>query len=88
MKFIVQIGDLSALLSEAQVDVLTAMLDGSEVITSKYLGAGLGSNGTSYLEIIEPVNVRKSLGVRVMTTQEYDGMKLITKLHLASLKKP
>ena len=87
MKFVLQIGDLTALLSEAQLEVLTGLLDGSEVVANKYLGTGLGSNGTSYLELIEAVDVRKSLGIKVMTTQEYDGMKLITKLHLES-KKP
>ena len=90
MKFIVQIGGLSALLSEAQVDVLAAMLDGSEIVTNKYLGSNLGSNGTSYLEMIEPVIVRKAFDLRVMPTAEYEGMKLITKLHLesTSTKKP
>ena len=87
MKFVLQIGDLTALLSEAQLEVLTGLLDGSEVVTNKYLGSGLGSNGTSYLELIEPVEVRKSLGIKVMTTQEYEGMKLIAKLHRES-KKP
>lgn len=86
MKFLLQIGDLTALLSEAQLEVLTGLLDGSEVVANKYLGSGLGSNGTSYLELIEPVEVRKSLGIKVMTTQEYDGMKLIAKLHLESNK--
>ena len=88
MKFVLQIGDLSALLSEAQLEVLISVIDGNEILNSKYVGTGLGSNGTSYLEMIEPVDVRKSLGIKVMTTQEYEGMKLITKLHLESLKKP
>ena len=88
MKFLVQIGSLNALFSEAQLAVLTDLMEGSEVMTNKYLGTGLGSNGTSYLEMIESVTVRKSLDIRAMPTQEYEGMKLITKLHLESLKKP
>ena len=84
MKLVMDIGGKTILLSADQLDEISAVLDGCEIITNKYIG---GPSPNNYLEIVEVIKLRKSLDLRVMPTSEYEGMKMITKLHLEGEKK-
>lgn len=84
MKIVIDIGGVSMLLSADQLDSVTAAIEGCEWIHNKYIG---GQAPNNYLELIEPAVIRKQVSLRVMASLEYDGIKLITKLHLESEKK-
>lgn len=84
MKLVINIGNVATLLSPEQLERLIDLLDGSEVLNNKYIG---GNHGSNYLELIEPIDIRRSLDLRVMPTMQYDGMKAITVMHLEGEKK-
>ena len=83
MKFIVKIDGAEVLLSGAQVEALTNILQDCDYLYDKSVDKGTGTHGynMSYIHHIKPFNCSQSLNLKVMHKEQYEATKLITKLH-------
>jgi len=77
MKLVIDINHTKLLLTPDQVDALVSLLHGCERIESKYTGSKV--NGSEYLDLIKPANIREVIKLGVMSDVEYDAMVFITK---------
>ena len=77
MKLVIDINHTKLLLTPDQVDALASLLHGCERIESKYTGSKV--NGSEYLDLIKPANIREVIKLGVMSDVEYDAMVFITK---------
>ena len=83
MKFIVKIDGVEVLLDGAQVESLTAILQNCDKLYDKTVDKGQGTHGYNncYVHHLKPFNCAESLSLKVMPTEQYEAIKLITKLH-------
>lgn len=80
MKFKVDVGGTTLLLSNKQLEALTKILDDTERIEDKYVGSNKGTNGTSYVKLIRSFVPSEHFRCAVMSDTEYGAMKLVTTL--------
>lgn len=79
MKFRVDIGGTSMLLTDKQLGAIVKAIDGAERIEEKYIGSK-PSGGGNYLKLVRPMAPSETFRVNVMSESEYEAMKLVTKL--------
>ena len=78
MKFTVTLNSQEVILSHEQVQQLSALLFGCEMLHSKYLGSGKGVNGNDYLTVVQPFDLRKEFKLSPLVDEEYDALKFVT----------
>jgi len=83
MRFIVKIDGAEVLLTGAQVEALTNILQDADQRYDKTVGKDLGTHGynNSYVHHIKAFNCSESLNLKVMPSDQYEATKLMTKLH-------
>lgn len=79
MRFKVELGGNSLLLTDKQMAALVKTIDGAERIEEKYIGSK-PSGGGNYLKLIRSFTSSEYMRVNVMSESEYEAMKLVTKL--------
>ena len=79
MKLITNINGTNVILTPEQMDAISEILDASSVLENKYLGAGLGTNGGNYLEVLTPIKLHDVLKPGVMSDTSYAALVFITK---------
>jgi hypothetical protein len=78
MKFTINLNSQEVILTPEQVRQLSELLYGCEVLTSKYLGSGKGTNGNDYLTVVQPFDIRKEFKLSPLVDEEYDALKFVT----------
>lgn len=83
MKFIMKIEGAEVLLSAQQVEAMTNILQDCDYVYDHNAGKDKGTHGynMSYIHHIKPFNCSQSLSLKVMTNDQYEATKLVTKLH-------
>lgn len=83
MKFIMKIEGIEVLLSAQQVEAMTNILQDCDYVFDKNVGKDTGTHGynMSYIHHIKQFNCSQSLSLKVMTNDQYEATKLVTKLH-------
>lgn len=82
MKFILKIEGTDVLLTAAQVEALTAILQDCDKLYDHTVDKGQGTHGYDmrYVHHIKPFNCFESLNLKVVPSEQYETAKLITKL--------
>jgi hypothetical protein len=82
MKFTFSVGGTTILATAEQLDAMTRILEHCDALHDHNVGKDLGTHGynMSYIHHIRPYNISESLTVKVMTTEQYEATKLVTKL--------
>lgn len=80
MRFQVDVCGTTLLFTEKQLAALVRAIDNVERIEDKYIGNGQGTNGSNYIKLLRPVTPSATLRVNVMSGDEYEAMKLVTKI--------
>lgn len=82
MKHVVKISDTEVVLTPEQMDKLTTVLAGAEIVESFHVGDGKGTIGykKAYLPDIIPKTMHEWLKTSVMDDEFYASSKLIVKL--------
>jgi hypothetical protein len=83
MKFTLVIGGTTILATAEQLEAMTRILEHCEALHDHSVGKDLGTHGynMSYIHHIRPYNISESLSVKVMSQEQYEATKLVTKLH-------
>lgn len=82
MKFMFELyGGTKVLLTHAQLEILTTALDGAEMLKDIDVGKDNGDHGYAkqYIYGLAPWRTSEHLSMRVMSTEEYEAMKFVTK---------
>lgn len=79
MKFSLTINDNVILLDQHNVDMLTAALDGCEMLEHKYMGRNRTGGEPEYLDLIRNKPLRELIKLSILSTTEYEAIKFITK---------
>lgn len=79
MKFSLTINDNVILLDQHNVDMLTAALDGCEMLEHKYMGRSKTGGESEYLDLIRQKPLRELIKLSILSTTEYEAIKFITK---------
>lgn len=79
MKFLLTINDNAILLDQHNVDMLTAALDGCEMLEHKYMGRSTAKGGSEYLDLLRQKPLRELIKLSIVSTTEYEAIKFITK---------
>lgn len=87
MKLIVRINDANVVLTPEQVNALAEMLETAQIFENKYMGSGLGTNGTNYMDVLAPLKLQDVLRPGVMTDTHYEALTFITKQLADAAKK-
>lgn len=80
MRFKVDMGGTTMLLTDKQLAAVVRAIDGAERIEDKYVGSDRGTGRGNYLKLIRSMAPSESFRVNVMSATEYEAMKLVTKL--------
>lgn len=78
MKFTINIDGTNVIVSATQLESIADALRDTEMVHSKYMGSGKGSNGNDYLQLLQPYDIRSQMVIRAMPDPEYDALKFIT----------
>lgn len=78
MKFTINIDGATVILSQTQLEIIADALRDTEMVQSKYMGAGKGTNGNDYLSVLQPYDIRSQMVIRALPDPEYDALKFIT----------
>ena len=78
MKFTINIDGATVILSQTQLEIIADALRDTEMVQSKYMGSGKGTNGNDYLSVLQPYDIRSQMVIRAMPDPEYDALKFIT----------
>lgn len=78
MKFTINIDGCSVVLTTTQLEIIADALRDTEMVQSKYMGAGKGTNGNDYLSVLQPYDIRSQMVIRALPDPEYDALKFIT----------
>jgi hypothetical protein len=83
MKFIVGIAGNKVVLTAEQLEAMTRILEGCDEVYDKSVGKDAGTHGynNSYIHHIKPYSIGESLDVKIMTHEQYEATKLVTKLN-------
>ena len=80
MKFKLEIGGTSAILTAEQLETIINTLASAERFEEKWLGNNKGPNGSHYIKLIRPCQPSEHLRISCMSDDEYVAQLLITKL--------
>lgn len=78
MKFTINIDGATVILSQTQLEIIADALRDTEMVQSKYMGAGKGTNGNDYISTLQPYDIRSQMVIRALPDPEYDALKFIT----------
>lgn len=81
MKYIMLIDSQKVLLTHEQVKKIVAVIDGTEIIKSEYVGGGKGENGSSYINTLDTPKLSELLSFKVMSDVEYGALVTMTEVH-------
>jgi hypothetical protein len=83
MRFTFTVGGTKLVMTAEQLEAMTHILEGCEMVYDHSVGKDLGTHGynNSYIHHIKPYNINDSLEVKVMTNEQYESTKLVTKLN-------
>jgi hypothetical protein len=83
MRFTFNVGGTTIVATAEQLEDLSRILENCDCRYDKSVEKGQGTHGynMSYIHHIKPYNVGESLEVKVMTTEQYEAVKLVTKLN-------
>ena len=83
MRFTFSVDGNKIVLTAAQLEAMSRILENCDVMYDKTVEKGQGTHGynNSYIHHIKPYNVGDLLSVKIMTDEQYEATKLITKLH-------
>ena len=87
MKFIISINGTNVLFTSEHVNVLAGLIEEAEILDNKYMGAGLGTNGGNYMDVLAPVVLRDVLKPGVISDTTYESLVFITKQLADAAKK-
>lgn len=82
MRFVVELyGGVKVLLTHEQLEILSTALDGAEMMRDIEVGKDNGDHGynNQYIYGIKPWRTSENLNVKLMSTEEYEAMKFVTK---------
>ena len=80
MKHLLEIGTHKVLLSHTELEIITEVLAGAEVLGNKYVGSSKGLNGTAYVpEITKPL-LHEWFKTAPVEDNYIDALKLAQKL--------
>ena len=81
IKFSVQISGRKVLLAHAQLEALSALMEGVEFMDEKWVGTSKGTTGAnqSYLPVIEEFDVQNHLSVSVVSEEKVEAIKFVQK---------
>lgn len=78
MKFTINLNSQEVILTPEQVQQLSSLLYGCEMLYTKYLGSGKGTNGNDYITVLQPYDIRKEFKLAPLVDEEYDAIKFVT----------
>lgn len=83
MKFTFTVCGTTVLMTAEQLEAMSRILENCEALHDHSVGKDLGTHGynMSYIHHIRPYSVNESLSVKIMTDEQYEATKLITKLN-------
>ena len=81
MKYIMLIDSQKVLLTHEQVKKIVAVIDGTEIIKSEYVGSGKGENGGSYINLLDTPKLSELLSFKVMSDVEYGALVTMTEVY-------
>ena len=84
MKYIMLIDSQKVLLTHEQLEKIVAVIDGSEIVKSEYVGSGKGENGSSYINLLDTPKLSEILSFKVMSDVEYGALVTMTEVHKQS----
>ena len=82
MRFTIAVGGTKLVMTAEQLEAMTHILEGCEAVYDHSVGKDLGTHGynMSYIHHIKSYNINDSLEVKVMSQEQYEATKLVTKL--------
>lgn len=83
MRFTLGINGHKVVLTADQLEAMSRILEDCDEVYDKSVGKDEGTHGynNSYIHHIKPFNVGESLEVKIMTNDQYEATKLVTKLN-------
>jgi len=83
MKFTFTVCGTTILATAEQLEALTRILENCEALHDHSVGKDLGTHGynMSYIHHLRDYNVSESLSIKVMSNDQYEATKLVTKLN-------
>ncbi len=87
MKLSINLNGTHILLTTTQMSALADIIETGEVLENKYMGTGLGTNGSNYMDVLIPIRVQDVLRPGVMTDTAYEALVFITKQLADAAKK-
>lgn len=87
MKLSINLNGTNVLLTTTQMSALADIIETGEVLENKYMGTGLGTNGSNYMDVLSPIRVQDVLRPGVMTDTAYEALVFITKQLADAAKK-
>lgn len=81
MKFVLDLGGKSVLLSNEQLDKLWDLVHGAEIMDEKWVGSNKGTTGPSkdYVPIIKTFEAHKELALKMISQEQIDAIKFCMK---------
>lgn len=82
MRFVIELyGGVKVLLTHEQLEILSTALDGAEMMKDIDVGKDNGDHGyiNQFIYGIKPWRTSENLNVKLMSTEEYETMKFVTK---------
>lgn len=77
MKFTINIDGCAVIVSPVQLEMIAEALSGTEMLNNKYMGTGKGTNGTDYLLLLQPYEIRSQMVIRAMPDSDYNALKFV-----------
>lgn len=87
MKLLINLNGTNVVLSVPQFAALAEIIETGEVLENKYMGTGLGTNGTNYMDVLVPTKLQDVLRPGVMTDTSYEALVFVTKQLADAAKK-
>lgn len=87
MKLLINLNGTNVVLSIPQFAALAEIIETGEVLENRYMGTGLGTNGTNYMEVLVPTKLQDVLRPGVMTDTAYEALAFVTKQLADAAKK-
>ena len=83
MRFTFTVGGTTILATAEQLEAMTRILEDCDALHDHSVGKDLGTHGynMSYIHHIRPYNLNESFAVKVMSQEQYEATKLVTKLN-------
>jgi hypothetical protein len=78
MKYILTVGNSKVLMDNETLSKIGALLDGCEVVTSKYVGKPKSETG--YVTVLDKPKLADLFSVTLMSQTEYDALVVFTEV--------